>query len=202
MKTHALIAGITIAVLNGLILVPDLRPYAAYFLAGAITLALWLIARSLIYREDTKPAPAAAPSAPAAPPPPPPKQAEAEVIAVLSTFQEKGRLIDFLMDDITAYSDAQVGAAARVVHQGGKAALLEHFTVVPVSAESEGSRITISPDAPRSHYRLTGKLAGDGPFTGTLVHKGWKVESVKLPRLLDSDDAVLPPLAPAQVEVQ
>lgn len=202
MKTHALIAGITIAVLNGLILIPDLRAHAVYLLAGAITIALWLVARSLAYREPAQSAAHSAPTAPVSPPPPPPSRSEAEVIAVLSTFQEKGRLIDFFMDNITAYSDAQVGAAARVVHQGGKAALLEHFTIVPVSAESEGSSITVPVDAPRSHYRLTGKLTGDGPFSGVLVHKGWKVESVKLPRLIDTDGSTLPPLAPAQVEVK
>ena len=37
-------------------------------------------------------------------------QAEAEIVSFLATLQEQGRLIDFLMDDITTYDDAQVGA--------------------------------------------------------------------------------------------
>jgi hypothetical protein len=41
-------------------------------------------------------------------------QAEAEVVSFLATLQEKGRFVDFLMGDITIYSDAQVGEAARV----------------------------------------------------------------------------------------
>jgi hypothetical protein len=48
-------------------------------------------------------------------------------------------------------------------------------------------------------YRLIGKLGGDPPFTGKLVHKGWKTEYVKLPRITKTDR--LPAIAPAEVEI-
>ena len=53
----------------------------------------------------------------------------------------------------------------------------------------------------RSQYRLTGNLSGKAPFSGTLVHKGWKVSSVNLPKVIVSDSDDLPPLAPAQVDI-
>jgi hypothetical protein len=45
---------------------------------------------------------------------PPENQAEAEVVAFVGLLQDKGRFVDFLMDDVALYNDAQVGAAARV----------------------------------------------------------------------------------------
>jgi len=126
--------------------------------------------------------------------------AEAEVIAFLALLQEKGRLIDFLMDDIAQYDDAQVGTAARVVYQGCKAALLEHLKVEPLRSEAEGAQVTVPKGYKVSEYKLTGSLSGEAPFSGTLVHKGWKVDSIKLPKVVVDKDE-LPPLAPAQVEV-
>jgi hypothetical protein len=38
--------------------------------------------------------------------------------------------VDFLMEDVTTYDDAQVGAAARVVHEGCQSAL----NIDPLSA--------------------------------------------------------------------
>jgi len=129
--------------------------------------------------------------------------AEAEVIAFLGKLQEKGRLIDFLMDDIASYEDAQVGAAARVVYQGCRAVLDEHLKVEPLQTAAEGSRVTVPAGFSAAEYQLSGQLSGNAPFQGTLVHKGWKVASIKLPKVIaPSGDGVLPPLAPAQVEVR
>ena len=47
------------------------------------------------------------------------------------------------MDDITSYSDEQVGAAS-VVHQGCVKVLKDYFAIVPVASEEEGSEITLS----------------------------------------------------------
>ena len=58
-------------------------------------------------------------------------------------LQEKGRFVDFLMEDVAPYDDTQVGAAARVVHQGCREVLHEHFKVTPISQAEEGSRITM-----------------------------------------------------------
>ena len=208
MKTTTLSAAVLIAALNALTLVPSLQPYASYCIAASLALALWLALKTLLAPSPI-PAPALAPNLAPPPPPPPPAPtveirnlAEADAIALLATFQAKGRLVDFLMDDIAAYSDAQVGAAARVVQQGCKAALQQHFTIAPVANAAEGSRILVPADAPAGEYSLVGKVAGEPPFTGTLVHKGWKATSVKLPRSLPTSSGQLPPIAPAQVELR
>ena len=99
-------------------------------------------------------------------------------------LQEKGRLVDFLMDDINPYSDAQVGAAARVVHAGCKDVLQEHFRINPVRTEQEGSTVQVPAGYSADEYRLVGRIAGPAPFSGVLVHRGWKTDMVKLPQLL------------------
>ena len=129
-------------------------------------------------------------------------QADAEVVSFLATLQERGRFVDFLMDDITAYGDAQVGAAARVVHEGCRAALQEHFGIRPVRDESEGSRVSVPAGYAADEYRLVGKISGEAPFSGTLVHRGWKTEWVKLPRVLRTEGDRLPTIAPAEVELK
>lgn len=126
--------------------------------------------------------------------------AEAEVIAFLGRLQEKGRLVDFLMDDISGYRDEEVGQAARVVYEGCRAALKEHFTVEPLHASEEGSRVTVPKGYRTADYQLSGRLTGEAPFQGTLVHRGWKVTSARLPLVMAEGEG-LPNLAPAQVEV-
>jgi len=130
---------------------------------------------------------------------PPANQADAEVVNFLALLQEKGRLVDFLMDDISGYSDPEVGAAGRVLHEGCKAVLLEHFGIRPMREEGEGSKVTVPPGYAPDDYRLVGRISGDAPFTGTLVHHGWKAEWVKLPRLIRADRP--PAIAPAEVEL-
>ncbi len=208
MNTKALFAAFTIAGLNALTFLPLLRAYTGYLVAASAVLALWVAFAALAGRKSAPSgASASIAPAPSALPSPPPAPVvrhleEAEAVGLLAVFQSKGRLVDFLMDDIAAYSDTQVGAAARVVHQGCKAALREHFTVVAVSPEREGARIVVPAGAPAGEYELVGKVSGQPPFSGVLVHKGWKATAVKLPRSLLTGGEGLPPIAPAQVELR
>jgi hypothetical protein len=104
------------------------------------------------------------------------------------------------MDDITPYEDAEVGAAARVIHQGARQVLEEYFHITAISEAAEGTEVTVPAGYSTDQYRLVGKLTGEPPFTGTLLHKGWKTEFVKLPRIVKTDG--LPSIAPAEVELK
>ena len=55
---------------------------------------------------------------------------------------------------------------------------------------------------PPDEYRLVGKISGQAPFSGVLVHHGWKTDIVKLPRVLRSSADQLPAIAPAEVELK
>jgi hypothetical protein len=207
MKILNVCLAVILLALAALPLAPDaqLAPYAetAHSVVPKATagFALLLLIALLFTRSKAAPAritaeaihPVAA--APAA------KPADAEAVNFLALLQEKGRLIDFLMDDIASYSDAEVGAAGRVLHEGCKAVLVEHFKIGPVREEGEGSKITVPRGYAADEYRLVGRISGEAPFKGTLVHHGWKTEWVKLPRLVNSSADRLPTIAPAEVEL-
>lgn len=141
-------------------------------------------------------------SAPAAPPVPLPPLKEAgpdAALQLLALLQRDARLIDFVGEELGAYDDAQIGAAARVVHEGCAKVLREHFSIVPVRSEAEGSRITLAAGFDAASVRLTGNVVGQAPFTGSLSHRGWRVTEVRLPRLAERHDVHV--LAPAEVEL-
>jgi hypothetical protein len=198
------IAAAFLAVLNGLLLIPSTSAYTILIAVLGLLLALFVLALSLVGVPKTgaTPAPIPAPApAPATLQPPvvAEKQPEAEIVAFFALLQEKGRLVDFLMENLTGFDDAQVGAAARVIHQGCSEVLKEYFKITAVSDEEEGSQVAVPTGHAAEEYRLIGKLSGNPPFTGKLIHKGWKTEYVKLPRITKTPR--LPPIAPAEVEL-
>ncbi|MGL6257824.1 DUF2760 domain-containing protein [Vibrio sp. WXL210] len=118
---------------------------------------------------------------------------------LLSIMQQEARLIDFLKEDVSAFSDEEVGAAARVIHSGGQKVLAEYVTLEPVRTEDEETRITLQEGFNPQEIRLTGNVTGSAPFNGTLVHKGWRASAMNLPKLAENYDASV--IAPAEVEL-
>ena len=201
MRILTIVLAVILLALSVLALTPGAvpTPYADILpkaIAGVAVLLLIAIPADRSKAESAAKAPAPIAAAPLA------NQADSEVVNFLAILQERGRFVDFLMDDITPYSDAQVGAAGRVLHEGCKAVLLEHFGIRPMREEGEGSKITIPTGYAPDDYRLVGKITGEAPFTGTLVHHGWRVEWVRLPRLLRASADRLPAIAPAEVELR
>jgi Domain of unknown function (DUF2760) len=137
-----------------------------------------------------------------APVPEVPKLREAPTDAalqLLGLLQREARLMDFLQEDMRAYSDAQVGAAARVVHDQCKRALDSHLKVERIRSEAEGSRVDVLAGFSPSEIRLMGSVAGEPPFRGALAHAGWRVLSIELPQLSEGHDVRV--IAPAEVEL-
>jgi hypothetical protein len=206
MKLYLTAGAILLVILNGLLLIPATGGHSVPIVALSILVAVLVLAFSLVGGKTGAPAaplqtPAPAPApVPIQPPTPAANQAEAEVVAFFGLLQEKGRLVDFLMEDVTPYEDAEVGAAARVIHQGCRQVLQEYFNISPISEAQEGAQVTVPAGYSPDRYRLVGKLTGEPPFTGTLLHKGWKTEFVKLPRIVTKER--LPSIAPAEVELK
>jgi hypothetical protein len=137
--------------------------------------------------------------APKAPPAPLQELSPDAALQLLSLFQRDARLLDFAMEDLSGYSDADIGSAARVVHEGCRKVVSEHFSIEPVRSETEGSRITLDEGFDAAAIRLTGNVVGKAPFHGSLSHRGWRVTDVRLPKLASGHDATV--LAPAEVEL-
>ncbi|BDB24113.1 hypothetical protein Tamer19_70830 [Cupriavidus sp. TA19] len=150
--------------------------------------------------ETAAPAPVAAPVPAAAPETPALKEASpVAALQLLGLLQRDARFVDFVEEDIARYSDTEIGAAARLVHDGCRAVLREHFTIRPVREEAEGSRVTVADGFDATAIRLTGNVVGSAPFHGSISHRGWKVEEVRLPRVAERHDATV--IAPAEVEL-
>ena len=200
----ALILGVLlILAVNGAAVASATEPFRPYLTYVTLALSvLVLIGLLLPLRRKPTPSKPQAEPARAAPPAPAAVRADAEIASFLAMLQEKGRLVDFLMDNINPYNDAQVGAAARVVHAGCKRVLQEHFSIHPMRTEDEGSTVQVPVGYAPDEYRLVGKIAGQAPFSGVLVHRGWKTDMVKLPLLLPSASGQLPAIAPAEVELK
>jgi len=120
-------------------------------------------------------------------------------LQLLTLLQQDARFIDFVKEDLSAYSDADIGAAARVVHEGSQKTLNSYFTLESVRTEDEETRITLPAGFNAAEVRLTGNVVGEAPFTGTLIHKGWKVSETKLPKIAEGHDTSI--VAMAEVEL-
>lgn len=133
------------------------------------------------------------------PPPPKPPKPSGEPIRFLALLQREGRLVDFLLEDIQSYPDAQIGAAVRDIHRKCHAALKEHLVLEPVLPEAEGSTVKVQAGFDPSAIRLTGNVTGSPPFSGTLQHHGWRAKEIKLAPPPEGQDEMV--VTPAEVEL-
>lgn len=117
----------------------------------------------------------------------------------LALMQHSGRLLDFLQEDITEYSDAQVGAAVREMHRGCQKTLESSVSVRPVFEENEGTVVQIPRGYDPSQVKIVGAVKGDAPYKGRLVHRGWKACTLTLSKTLGEQSSDV--LCPAEVEV-
>lgn len=120
-------------------------------------------------------------------------------LQLLGLLQQEGRLIDFLQEDTSQYSDADIGAAARVVHAGCQKVLREYFSIEPVRLEEEGARITLEAGFDPAAIRLVGNVVGEPPFHGALTHRGWRASDIRLPKVAAGHEMNV--IAPAEVEL-
>ncbi len=158
-------------------------------------------ARVQALRDDQALADPATP-APAAPKPavaPLRETAPDAALQLLGLLQREARFIDFVQEDVATYADADIGAAARVVHEGCRKVLRDNFTISPVRDEAEGSRITLPAGFDAAAIRITGNVVGQPPFNGSITHRGWRVDETRLPRLAGGHELRI--VAPAEVEL-
>jgi hypothetical protein len=162
---------------------------AAAFVVGFIVAAVAFRSRKQL------PAPASAVEAPKPALPDP----NASGLFFLSILQREGRFVDFLLEDVAGFSDEQVGAAARVVHEGCRKVVKQYLDIEPVLKQEEGATVDVPLGFDSSRIRLTGNVTGTPPFKGALKHHGWAAREVKLPAPPTALDPKI--LCPAEVEL-
>lgn len=125
--------------------------------------------------------------------------AEQAHLRLLAILQQSGRLVDFLKEDISHFSDSQVGVAARKIHDDCNKSLEDIVTIRPVMEEKEGTIIQVARGYDANMIKLVGKVKGEPPYSGVLVHKGWKAHKRSLPKKMGEQADVI---CPAEVEVK
>ncbi len=120
-------------------------------------------------------------------------------LQLLGLLQQEARFVDFIEEDIQSFSDADIGAAARIVHEGCHKVLHNHFEMAPVHKQRENTRVTIQAGFDPSSIRLSGNIVGKPPFKGTLIHRGWKITDTRLPKLSKNHNVSV--VASAEVEL-
>jgi hypothetical protein len=130
---------------------------------------------------------------------PPPPKPNPDPIRLLGLLQREARLLDFLMENLSAYDDQQIGASVRDIQAKSQGVIKKHLTLEPVLAQEEGSRVTVPVGFDPSAIRLVGNVSGQPPFHGMLQHAGWRVRATKLPQPSEGQDEFV--LMPAEVEL-
>ena len=151
---------------------------------------------SLEIKAEPKPQPA-----PRSEPAKPKKPARNDAVTLLATLQREARFVDIVKEPLNDYSDAQVGAAARDVLRDCGAVLERLFGLKPLVDEEDGAEVETPAKVDAGRYRLTGSVAGDAPFAGTLVHHGWEAAHCELPKWSGSEEATLV-VAPVELEIK
>jgi hypothetical protein len=178
---------------------PACVPCATVLVGGPFVLALALA--GILPALSTTPAAARptggtrAPAAALAKPRQPPEDA---ALRLLASLQEEGRLVDFLTEEIAGYSDEQIGAATRGIHDACAKALRGCVSLEPVLPGREDETVTVPAGFDPASIRLSGNVHGGPPFTGTLRHGGWRVKAVTIPARTGLDPKIV---APAEVEI-
>lgn len=121
-------------------------------------------------------------------------------LQILGILQRDSRLVDFLMEDIASYSDDQVGAAVRSLHDQCRQSLVRYLQLSPIIDGVEGTFTKVDSNDP-STVKLLGNVPANGKASGGLLrHKGWRADKIDLPPLVASQNAAV--IAPAEIEVE
>jgi len=143
----------------------------------------------LMRRSAPKPQPAAS----AAP------RVSDSALQILSILQRDSRLVDFIMEDIAGYSDDQVGAAVRGLHDQARESLSRYVKLDPVIDGVEGTFTKPVVSDPAA-VKFIGNVPSGKPSGGLLRHKGWRAGKIDLPALNPKQDATI--IAPAEIEIE
>jgi len=144
-----------------------------------------------------EPAKASAPTVRIEKPKPPVRN---DALTLLATLQREARFVDLAQEPLDGYTDAQVGAAARDVLRDCRKVLERLFALRPALSQEEGAAVDVPAGFDAARFRLTGNVAGEGPFRGRLVHPGWEAAKCELPAWSGSE-ASARVVAPAEVEL-
>jgi hypothetical protein len=133
------------------------------------------------------------------PEPPKPVKPSGAPLRMLAVLQREARLLDFLMEDIGGYSDAQVGAGVRELHRLCQTAIKKTLDLEPILVENQDDPVEVKAGYDPWAIRLVGNVTGEPPFKGVVKHQGWRVKSMRVAEPPAGADEFV--VMPAEVEM-
>lgn len=130
----------------------------------------------------------------------PEKVTKSEALILLETLQREARFVDFIKEDLSGYSDAQIGAAVRDIHRDCAAVLERLFAIRPAVDVPEGTEYVVPEGFDTGRIRLVGNIHGGPPYRGRVTHHGWEATECRLP-VWTGTEASVRIIAPAEIEV-
>lgn len=121
-------------------------------------------------------------------------------LRLLGYLQQSGRLVDFLKEEIGGFSDEEIGAAVRKIHQDCAQSIEDLVTIRPLREEQEGATVHVPKGYNPSEIKVVGQVKGEPPFSGTLIHRGWKAHKRSLPKQTGRWTADV--ICPAEIEMK
>jgi hypothetical protein len=123
-----------------------------------------------------------------------------EALNFLAALQREARFVDFIQEPLEGYADAQIGAAARQVHDDCRRVLERVFALKAVLDQAEGADVEVPAGFDAGRFRVTGNVVGEPPYRGRLTHHGWEAGQCQLPAWSGAAAAARV-VAPAEVEL-
>ena len=117
--------------------------------------------------------------------PPKSEYLDATVLNFVSLLQEKGRLVDFAMEDISQHPDDKVGMVARIVHQGVNDVFNKCFAISPLQEAKEGESIALEKEN-STNYKFIGGNDFKAGQNAIVLHRGWKANTVNISRITEA----------------
>ena len=159
-RTVSIIAVLLLLAVNALALLPAATAFQPYLLGGALALGLLVLATILAGRGSNHTANATAEAVRPVPVPMRASDADAEIVNLLATLQARGRLVDFLMDDINAHDDAQAERRAAFERWSHYVALLIDRDLYAAHRKFVGGTCDENRDKEREEISKTALAAG------------------------------------------
>ncbi len=121
-----------------------------------------------------------------------------DALTVLAALQREARFLDLIQEPLTAYSDAQVGAAARDVLRDSNQVLQRMFAIKPLVDIEEGAMIDLDDKPNASRVKIVGSKSSNAK-QATVLHQGWVATTTNIP-IWTGDPADQMVLMPTEVE--
>ncbi|MCS7237399.1 MAG: DUF2760 domain-containing protein [Thermoguttaceae bacterium] len=124
-----------------------------------------------------------------------------EALTLLATLQREARFVDFIMEPLDQYTDAQIGAAVRDIHRDCARAIQRIFGLRAIVAQAEGEAIELPAGYDAARFRVIGQGAQAGAVRARVIHRGWEATRCQLP-LWSGGASAASVIAPAELEIE